>query len=135
MSNNDKIVGHFCLKMRKMKKRFYVIIVVVAMSISDGVLSLFWQEITGGELEVWTGTWRRWIGEMKVTVVTLEMVELKEIDRPPRRLTEEPLNRDNAFIIAALSFIPYAKSGSLFLSLSLLFYVFSGRKVSIVVKL
>lgn len=37
--------------------------------------------------------------------------ELEEIDRPLRRLTEEPLNRDNAFIIAALSFIPRAGGG------------------------
>lgn len=73
----------------------------------------------------------------EVTVVMLEMVELKEIDRPSRRLTEEPLNRDNAFIIAALSFIPYAKSGPLclFLSFSFLFTLFFGRKGSIVVEL
>ncbi|KYN37210.1 hypothetical protein ALC56_09001, partial [Trachymyrmex septentrionalis] len=46
----------------------------------------------------------------RLTAVMLEMVELKETDWPPRRFTEEPLNRDNAFIIAALSFILYAKT-------------------------
>lgn len=71
--------------------------------------------------------------ETKVTVVTLEMVELKETDWPPRRFTEESLNRDNAFIIAALSFILYAKSGPLYLSL-FSFYAFFNRKGSIVVK-
>ncbi|KYQ58133.1 hypothetical protein ALC60_02865 [Trachymyrmex zeteki] len=45
----------------------------------------------------------------RLTTVMLEMVEMKETDWPPRRFTEEPLNRDNAFIIAALSFILYAK--------------------------
>ncbi|KYN01969.1 Homeobox protein Meis3, partial [Cyphomyrmex costatus] len=45
----------------------------------------------------------------RLTAVMLEMVELKETDWPPRRFTEEPLNRHNAFIIAALSFILYAK--------------------------
>ncbi|KYM82752.1 hypothetical protein ALC53_06757 [Atta colombica] len=46
----------------------------------------------------------------RLTAVTLEMVELKETDWPSRRFTEESLNRDNAFIIAALSFILYAKT-------------------------
>lgn len=56
--------------------------------------------------------------------------ELEEIDRPSRRLTEEPLNRDNAFIIAALSFILRAGGGPLSLLLR-----FFGRKGSIVVEL
>jgi len=49
-----------------------------------------------------------------VTAVMADLTELEEIDRPPRRLAEEPLNRDNAFIIAALSFIPRVRGGSLY---------------------
>ncbi|EFN67598.1 hypothetical protein EAG_16280 [Camponotus floridanus] len=43
-------------------------------------------------------------GDRGKTVVMEEMMELEKIETGRR--TEEPLNRDNAFIIAALSFIP-----------------------------
>lgn len=65
-----------------------------------------------------------------------EMMELEEIETGRR--TEEPLNRDNAFIIAALSFIPRTGGRPPSLSLSfffLFFYAFFGRKGSIVVEL
>lgn len=48
-----------------------------------------------------------------------EMMKLEEIETG--LLTEEPLNRDNAFITAALSFIPRAGGESLFLFLSFFF--------------
>lgn len=54
-------------------------------------------------------------------MVMEEMMELKEIETGRR--TEEPLNRDNAFIIAALSFIPRA-GGRPSLSLSFFFPFF-----------
>lgn len=57
-----------------------------------------------------------------ITVVMEEMMELEEIETGRR--TEEPLNRDNAFIIAALSFIPRAGGGPLPLSLFLFLFFF-----------
>lgn len=87
--------------------------------------SLFWQEIAGGE-----HARERWIGETDVTAVMVERQRRwrwrGEIDWPPRRLTEEPLNGDNAFIIAALSFIPRAGGGPLALRYS--FYTFFAAK-------